>query len=114
MTLSPIQAEGQSGQPTHAQEVDWDRLSDLSPDGSFVNIEFDDASITAGDYRDPLQSMMQDLSMDPTDLNPNLTSNDLMAIQEMRKNLECQQQVRRSKMCEADKAKVSYFTHSMA
>jgi hypothetical protein len=113
MTLSLTPAEGQPAQAP-AQDADWDRLSDLSDVGSFVNIEFDDASITASDYRDPLQSMMQDLSMDPSDLNPSLSSDDLIAIQEMRKNLECEQQVRRSKMCEADKTKVSHFTRCMA
>lgn len=120
MTLSPTHtptpAEGQSGQPAqaHAQDSDWDRLSDLSSDGSFVSINFDDASLPGSDHRDPLRSMMEDLSMDPSDLNPNLSSSDLIAIYEMRKNMEVEQKVRRSKMCEADKTKVSYFIHNMA
>ncbi|KAM0442809.1 hypothetical protein ACHAQK_003865 [Fusarium lateritium] len=108
MTLSPTPVDAQNGQPAfapaHGQDTDWDRLSDLSADGSFVNIEHDDASLP-GDCRDSLHSMMQDLSMEPSDLNPNLSSNDLITIQEMRKNMECEQQVRRSKMCEADKTK---------
>ncbi|CAJ0549676.1 Ff.00g032890.m01.CDS01 [Fusarium sp. VM40] len=111
MTLSPpptpTPAEGQSGQSAqaHAQDSDWDRLSDLSSDGSFVSINFDDASLPGSDHRDPLRSMMEDLSMDPSDLNPNLSSSDLIAIYEMRKNMEVEQKVRRSKMCEADKTK---------
>lgn len=113
---TPTPAEGQSGQPAqaHSQDSDWDRLSDLSSDGSFVSINFDDASLPGSDHRDPLRSMMEDLSMDPSDLNPNLSSSDLIAICEMRKNMEVEQKVRRSKMCEADKTKVSYFTHSIA
>ncbi|KAG5658548.1 hypothetical protein KAF25_010729 [Fusarium avenaceum] len=109
MTLSPTPtpAEGQSGQPAqaHAQDSDWDRLSDLSSDGSFVSINFDDASLPGSDHRDPVRSTMEDLSMDPSDLNPNLSSSDLIAIYEMRKNMDVEQKVRRSKMCEADKTK---------
>ncbi|KAM0242067.1 hypothetical protein ACHAP5_007465 [Fusarium lateritium] len=108
MTLSPTPVDAQNGQPAfapaHGQDTDWDRLSDLSADGSFVNIQHDDASLP-GDCRDSLHSMMQDLNMEPSELNPNLSSHDLITIQEMRKNMECEQQVRRSKMCEADKTK---------
>ncbi|KAF5677606.1 hypothetical protein FHETE_1657 [Fusarium heterosporum] len=98
-TTSP--ADGQNG--PHSQDSDWERLSQATLSDSFVEVDHDDAAITASDYRDPLQSMLADLQIDPSDLNPRLSSDEIMAIREMYSSMESWKCIKRTKMDEADK-----------
>ncbi|KAM0350212.1 hypothetical protein ACHAPU_003377 [Fusarium lateritium] len=97
-SISPV--DGQNGPPS--QDSDWERISQASLSDSFAEVDQDDAAITASDYRDPLQSMLQDLQIDPRDLNPSLSSDEIMAIREMHQSMESWKGIKRTKMCEAD------------